>query len=59
MRRVAGDARFANGAARAKAWYAGVDGAGAAARAIRQHLGRQTEAMANGGTSTGGGLTVG
>ncbi|MFT3953525.1 MAG: glycosyltransferase [Piscinibacter sp.] len=39
VRRVLTDRRFADGAAKVRGWYAGVDGAGEAARAIREWLG--------------------
>lgn len=38
VRRLLGDHRFAEGAAKVQAWYAGIDGAARAATAIRQHL---------------------
>jgi len=38
VRRVLGDARFAQRAQQVRAWYAGVDGAGQAADAVLQHL---------------------
>lgn len=39
VRRVLADRRFAEGAAKVRGWYAGVEGAGEAARAIRHWLG--------------------
>jgi UDP:flavonoid glycosyltransferase YjiC (YdhE family) len=41
VRRVLGDPRFRAGAARTRQWYAGIDGAAEAARAIRAHLASQ------------------
>ncbi|MFO1329973.1 MAG: glycosyltransferase [Rubrivivax sp.] len=38
VRQVMGDARYAQGAARVRGWYQGVDGAANAARAILAHL---------------------
>ena len=38
VRRVAGDRSFADAAAKVQGWYAGVDGAGRAADAIRRYL---------------------
>ncbi len=44
VQRVVTDPRFAAGAERVKGWYAGVDGAGRAADAIRRYLARATVA---------------
>ena len=41
VQRVLADARFAEGAAKVRGWYAGVDGAARAARAILDHLAEQ------------------
>lgn len=44
VRQVLGDPRFAAGAAKVQAWYAGVDGAALAAKAIQRHLGQHEQA---------------
>ena len=43
VQRVVTDPRFATSAQRVKGWYAGVDGAGRAADAIRRYLALRTE----------------